>query len=173
MISVFTKKYVQDVFYVENYLVNLLSISKSSKGLNCEIIFKEKIVIFQDLVTKEKIDEGYIENDLYILDNNKSIFNSRKNDNLSELWYKRVGHHSDKILNYMFDFSKDYCSKCEVCKLAKHVKLYFCNSSSKSNEVFEPVHSDVWGSAPVTSYNENIYIVILSMISQKQRGYNS
>jgi hypothetical protein len=58
MISIFPKKFLQDVFYVENCSVNLLSISKLSKELNCEIIFKEKIMIFQDLVTKEKIGEG-------------------------------------------------------------------------------------------------------------------
>jgi hypothetical protein len=83
MISVFSKKYLQDVFYVENCSVNLLSISKLSKELNCEIVFKEKIMIFQDLITKEKIGEGHLENDLYFLDSNKSIFNSRKDDNLS------------------------------------------------------------------------------------------
>jgi GAG-pre-integrase domain len=130
-------------------------------------------VIFQDLVIREKIGEGHLENGLYFLDSNKSIFNSRKYDNLSELWHKRVGHPSDKILNYMFEFSKDYCSKCEICKLAKHTKLPFCNSSTKSNKVFELVHSDVWGSAPVTSYNGYRYLLFLSMISQKQHGYTS
>jgi hypothetical protein len=74
-----------------------LSISKLSKELNYEIIFKGKIMIFEDLVTKELIGEGHLENGLYILDNNKSFFNHKKNDNLSELWHKRVGHPSDKI----------------------------------------------------------------------------
>jgi hypothetical protein len=83
-----------------------LFISKLSKELNWEIIFKEKNVIFQDLVIKENISERHLENDLYFLDSNKSIFNSRKDDNLSKLWHKRVGHPSDKILNYMFDFLK-------------------------------------------------------------------
>jgi hypothetical protein len=85
------------VFYVEYCSVNLLSISKLSKELNCEIIFKEKNMIFQDLVTKEKISEGHLENDLYILDSNKTSFNSRKYENLSELWHKRLGHPFDKI----------------------------------------------------------------------------
>jgi GAG-pre-integrase domain len=140
--------------------VNLLSISKLSKELNCEIIFKEKIMIFQDLVTKELIGEGHLENGLYILDSNKSFFNHKKDDNLSELWHKRVGHPSDKILNSMFIFFKNYCSKCEVCKLTKLMKLPFCNSISNSNESFELVHSDMWGPAPVTSYNDFRYFII-------------
>jgi hypothetical protein len=85
VISIFSKKFLQDLFYVENFSVNLLSISKFSKELNCEIIFKEKIMIFQDLVTKKNIGEEHLENELYFFDSNKSIFNSRKDDNLSEL----------------------------------------------------------------------------------------
>jgi hypothetical protein len=46
MVSIFPKKFLQDVFYVENCSVNLLSISKLAKELNCEIIFKEKNVVF-------------------------------------------------------------------------------------------------------------------------------
>jgi hypothetical protein len=57
IISIFQKKFLQNVFYVENCSVNLLSISKLSKELNCEIIFKGKIIFFQDLVTKELIGE--------------------------------------------------------------------------------------------------------------------
>jgi hypothetical protein len=43
MISMFKKRFLQDIFYIENYSVNLLSISKLFKDLNYEIIFKEKM----------------------------------------------------------------------------------------------------------------------------------
>jgi hypothetical protein len=46
IISIFQKKFLQDIFYVENCSVNLLSISKLSKELNCEIIFKRKLYFF-------------------------------------------------------------------------------------------------------------------------------
>jgi hypothetical protein len=49
---------------------------------------------------------------------------------------------------------------CEVYSLAKHTKLIFCNSNSKSNENFELIHFDVWGPAPVTFYNEFRYFII-------------
>jgi hypothetical protein len=42
MISIFPKRFIQDVFHVNNCSVNLLSISKLSKDLNCEVIFKMK-----------------------------------------------------------------------------------------------------------------------------------
>jgi hypothetical protein len=47
MTSMFKKRFLQNVFYVENCSVNLLSISKLSKDLNCKIIFKKKIMIFR------------------------------------------------------------------------------------------------------------------------------
>jgi GAG-pre-integrase domain len=95
------------------------------------------------------------------LNSNKFLFNSRKDEELSELWHKRVGHHSDKILKSMFKFFKEYYNKCEVCRLAKHTRLPFYNSNFKSSEIFEFAHSDVWGPAPVDSYNNFKYYVIL------------
>jgi hypothetical protein len=71
-----------------------------------------------------------------------------------------VGHPSDKILNLIFDFSKDFCNKFEACKLRKTKQTPFCDSNSKSNEIFELIYSDVWGPAPIDSYNEFKYYVI-------------
>jgi GAG-pre-integrase domain len=162
-ISIFSKCFLQDIFFVENYSVNLLSISKLAKELNCEIIFKENIMIFQDLITKEKIGEGFLENGLYFLDSNKSNFNITKDGDLGKLLHKRVGHPSDKILKTMFNFVNldcNNCEVCEVCKLAKHTKLFFCDSKTKSSEPLELVHSDGWGPAPVSSYNNYRYFGI-------------
>jgi GAG-pre-integrase domain len=100
-------------------------------------------VIFQDLNIKEIIGEEYLENGLYFLSCNKGIFCSQKNEDLNKLWHKRLGHPSDKILKLMFNFSNIDCSNCETCKLAKQTKLSFCTFNSKSNEIFELVHSDV------------------------------
>jgi hypothetical protein len=160
MVSLFKNNYLQDVFHVENYTINLLSISKHSRDLNYEVILKPKSVNFQDLNTKEIIAEGYLENGLYFLSRNKEIFYTQKNEDLNKLWHKRVGHHSDKILKLMFKFSNIDCSNYEICKLVKQTKLLFCNSNSKSNKIFELVHSDVWGSAPVESYNGFKYFII-------------
>jgi hypothetical protein len=42
MISIFPKKIIQDLFYVNNCSINILPISNLSKDLNCEVIFKKK-----------------------------------------------------------------------------------------------------------------------------------
>jgi hypothetical protein len=64
---------------------------------------------------KEKIGEGYLENELYFLSTIKSCFN---------VLHKRVRHSSDKILKFMFDILKYYCSNCEVVSLVKYIKLF-------------------------------------------------
>jgi hypothetical protein len=74
MISVLNKKNFQDVFYVENCSVNLLSISKLTRELNCEIIFEKNKVIFQDLITKENIGEGFFRKHLIIFGHQQACF---------------------------------------------------------------------------------------------------
>jgi hypothetical protein len=78
VISIFPKIFIQDVFYVEKCSINLLSISKLANDLNYEVIFKKKNMIFQDPLTKEKIGEGYLENNLYFLSTNKSCQRKKK-----------------------------------------------------------------------------------------------
>jgi hypothetical protein len=70
---------------VENCDVNLLSISKLAKDLNCEVIFKSKNVFFQDQFTKETIGAGFLENGLYFLNMNKIVLSSKKDEDLCEL----------------------------------------------------------------------------------------
>jgi hypothetical protein len=117
-------------------------------------------VIFQDLLTKEKIGEGHLKNGLHFFSTNKSIFNIRKNEVFCELLHKHVGHSSDKIFKFMFNFSIDYCNNCEVCSIAKHKKHSFYNFNFKSNDIFKLVHSDIWGLTPIISYNDYRYYVI-------------
>jgi hypothetical protein len=49
---------------------------------------------------------------------------------------------------------------CESCQFAKLHKLPFPEHSNKSNDVFDLVHSDVWGNAPV-EYEEGFKYFII------------
>jgi hypothetical protein len=60
-----------------------------------------------------------------------------------ELWRKRLGHHSCKILNRPFDVSFEKYIECDVYKLAKLTKSSFGLSLSKSNASFELIHFDI------------------------------
>jgi GAG-pre-integrase domain len=89
----------------------------------------------------------------------KFNFNTKKEE-LGKLWHRRVGHPSDKILKCIFDFPKLDNSNCETCKLGKHTRLPFSLSNYKSEKPFDLIHSDVWGPAPIESYNGFKYFII-------------
>jgi Integrase core domain/GAG-pre-integrase domain len=116
-------------------------------------------VIFQDQESGKKIGEGFFKNGLYYL---KEPINkchvSLSLINHDKLLHCRFGHPSDQVLNKLFFYNLD-SSNCDVCKLAKQTRLPFSLSTSISEAKFELVHSDVWGPAPVDSYNHFKYFV--------------
>jgi GAG-pre-integrase domain len=94
-------------------------------------------------VTRKKIGEGCQKNNLYIFKPKMlNLCASIKISNF-ELWHRRLGHPSFKILNRLFDFSFENFMDCDVCKLAKLTRPPFSLSLSKSNMHFELIHSDV------------------------------
>jgi hypothetical protein len=60
----------------------------------------------------------------------------------------------------LFDFSNLNNSSCEVCKLGKCTKLSFNLSTYKSEKLFDLIHSNVWGPAPIESFNGYKYFII-------------
>ena len=48
------------------------------------------------------IGEGFLENGLYILNEEKFNLNITKNEELSILWHKRIGHPSDRTFKIYF-----------------------------------------------------------------------
>jgi hypothetical protein len=71
--------------YVKNCASNLLSISKITNELNCEIIFILKDVIFQERITKNMIGEGFLQNGLYYLKERKLSFNIKRSEEFGKV----------------------------------------------------------------------------------------
>jgi hypothetical protein len=141
------------------FTTNLFSINKLTQQLNCNVIFSKKDVIFQDRETGEMIGEGSLENGLYVLKSQR-FFCAMTKLKYSDILYRRLGHPSDKILNSFLKFSLKECIDCDVYKLAKQIRLHFSLSNSKSEALFDLIHSDVWGPASTISYNGFRYFVI-------------
>jgi transposase InsO family protein len=140
--------------------VNLLSVPKLAQELNCNITFYSKRVVFQNKDTGKKIGEGVEKNGLYVLDTpNYAAFTTKIS---SSLLHKRLGHPSNNILKKAcnkFDLDLDF-NNCDVCRFAKQTRLPFPLSQTKTETYFELVHSDVWGPAPVNSYDGYRYFVL-------------
>jgi GAG-pre-integrase domain len=88
-------------------------------------------MIFQDVIFKNVIGEGLIKNVLYYLDQAKFNFNIRREDQLSIIWHRRIGHPSNRVLKNIFNFSNLDNSSCETYKLGKLTRLPFNVSTSK------------------------------------------
>jgi hypothetical protein len=152
-------KDVNTILYLPEFNSNLLSISKITRELNCDVIFSSNKVTFQDRESGKKIGEGCLQNGLYYLDENTNKCHVSLNlVDRDKLLHLRFGHPSDQVLNKLFSYKLD-SKNGDICKFSKQTRLPFSSSINKSEKCFDLIHSDVWGPARVDSYNHFKYFV--------------
>jgi hypothetical protein len=88
------------------------------------------------------------------------------NDNLCELWHKRMGHLHHRalpilreIVTGLPEFSIEQHGVCRGCMLGKHAKAAFPSSEHRSKGILDLVHSDVCGPMSVASIIGSMYYV--------------
>ena len=155
--------------YVPEFTSNLLSVHKTTKDLNCKVIFGPNLVEFQDNETKEVVGTGRVEDGLYLL--NKEENNEVKSlavslVGTSPLWHSRLGHPSNKVLSMVLPNLTLPNKECEACVLGKQCRKVFPESTTSYKKCFDLVHSDVW-TAPCISKDQYKYFV--SFIDQKSK----
>lgn len=69
----------------------------------------------------------------------------------TDIWHQRLGHPGRDSFhrlakNFEFTCNKDMLRTCHVCRLGKHVRLPFHDSTSTTSSPFELIHCDVWTS---------------------------
>jgi hypothetical protein len=145
------------VLHVPNLTANLLSIRKLIKDINCSVTFFLDHCIFQDLATGKMIGQARVKDGLYMLGMQGSSSNSHPlsfisvNSNKDDIWnhHRRLGHLSFKTLSHMFPslFKNLNVEQfhCEICEFAKHHRVPFPISDSRSMSPFHIIHSDIWG----------------------------
>ncbi|KAL6182057.1 hypothetical protein ACLB2K_043480 [Fragaria x ananassa] len=136
--------YLDNVLYIPNFKVDLLSISRLTRGLNCSVTFSPYWCILQDLVSRKTIGLGKERNGLYYLvalTTGKTKPKSHQSSTIqpschlttstSNLWHRRLGHVSSRPLDYIakhfLDISipSDSNHACDICPLAKQSCLSF------------------------------------------------
>ena len=153
--------YLHDVLCVPTFKVDLMSVSRLTKGLNCSITFFPYWCILQDLATRRMIGLGKQRDGLYYLvalATKKSVTKpstatNRPTCNLTisstDLWHNRLGHASFSRLHYIakhyLKFSVESNNACHICPLAKQSRLPFHPSVISSIKPFEIIHCDIWG----------------------------
>ncbi|XP_049935128.1 uncharacterized protein LOC126410301 [Nymphaea colorata] len=131
------------------------------------------IVGIKDLATGKRIEIGLASDDLYRLPIRVatalvtaiSMTEKHREDCLQSFlyWHERLGHLPFGILKQLFP---DLCStlnlsliSCDVCQFAKHVRASYPISTSRVNEAFSLVHSDVWGPSGIHTRQSFQYFI--------------
>ena len=82
-----------------------------------------------------------------------------------DLWHARLGHPNPVTLRHILRSFSFSCHKiedhtCHACRVGKHVRLPFNNSTTIASFPFQLIHSDVWTS-PVTNNSDYLYYLVI------------
>lgn len=87
--------------------------------------------------------------------------------NTNEIWHRRLGHLNFKTLSTMEKMvtrlpklNKDHPSICKRCALGKNTRSPFHDSTRKTNNVLELIHSDLCGPMVVPSLGRFWYYIL-------------
>ena len=132
------------VFYTLECPFNLISISKSTRTLNCSIIFSDKFVTLQDRSPGKTIGIGRESQGLYHL-TSKSSLAVCLSTYAPLLIHSCLGHPSlSKFQKMVTHFSTLSSLACKSCQLGKHTRVSFPKRlNNRAKSPFELVHTDV------------------------------
>lgn len=140
---------LKHVLLVPQLNCNLISVSQLDDDLNCFVQFSSNMCAIQDLHSRELIGAGERRDGLYYLRQMSTVKKVSVDASSSlELWHKRMGHPSEKVVKLLptiSNFRESLNKACEVCHRAKQHRNSFQLSESNATRLFELVHCDLWG----------------------------
>ncbi|XP_019234924.1 PREDICTED: uncharacterized protein LOC109215337 [Nicotiana attenuata] len=131
----------------QNTMANMDLLSGRIKGIGKE---KDGLYLFLPADEREEMSEG---------------LSAQEKELDVSLWHRRLTHASGgamrAILGLPIENCRDVIDKCDVCPLAKHTRLPFHSSDSKSTEIFQLLHLDVWGPYSTSTVDGNKYFLTI------------
>ncbi|KAL2907188.1 Retrovirus-related Pol polyprotein from transposon TNT 1-94 [Bienertia sinuspersici] len=165
---------LENVLFVPKLNCNLISVSKMVDDSNCLVKFTNSVCAIQDQSSGSLIGAGERIDGLYFFRQIPKVCAVQDAAvSTFELWHRRLGHPSDKILKSV-PALKDSCSRhsmnkpCEICPQAKQTRNSFPDSDSRASRVFEMIHCDLWGSYKTPSTSGAYYF--LTIVDDFSRG---
>lgn len=125
--------------------------------------------MIKDKATGTILASGHKHGNLYALNKATEIALSavRLGKAAEDIWHQRLGHPNSrflKILNsqHVIDVNKwkKIPTLCSSCQLGKSCKLSFTLRNKIETEPLAKIHSDLWGPAPVSSFQGMKYYVV-------------
>ncbi|KAL2925632.1 Retrovirus-related Pol polyprotein from transposon RE2, partial [Bienertia sinuspersici] len=164
---------LQNVLLVPGFRFNLISVTRLSQVLSCEIIFTKSNCLIQGHSKGMPIALGKLQSGLYCTEatgSNTSIANAvtkgLSTTTLEEvkLMHLRLGHLPIMKLKYLLphlDIPSTIDFFCQICPLAKQHRLSFSHSSIKTCKPFQLLHVDVWGPYRIPTYDNCTYFLTI------------
>jgi transposase InsO family protein len=163
-----SKLSISDVFHVPKLSYNLLSVGQLAE-LGYRIILDYFGCIVQDPRTGQELRTGRRIGRLFEISSLRlpvtGVSAATSSSPSLSLWHSRLGHASSSRVQQLVSrgllgpVSKDNFD-CVSCQLGKQPALPFQNSESMSTEIFDLIHSDVWGPSPINSLGGSRYFVV-------------
>ncbi|KAK2458167.1 putative mitochondrial protein [Trifolium repens] len=160
---------LHDVLLVPDLTKNLLSVSQLTKHfpVNCE--FSNADFCVKERETGEPIITGRRKGDLYVLSSFPELyFSNHFKSGSADIWHQRLGHpqtlalqllKNKGLIDVVGTVKPEHV--CDSCQLGKLNKLPFSSSENSSSAIFEKIHCDLWGPAPVLSISKFKYYACL------------
>jgi len=173
---------LKNVLGVPSFKVDLMSISRITRGLNCSVTFFPYWCVLQDLAMKTTIGLGKQRGGLYYLvtlastpptpkyqpSASTAIATQSSRSHVissTDLWHRRLGHLSSSILHFMaktlLNFPFKFQDACDICALSKQCRLPFSTSSISSIQPFELIHYNIWGPYKIPSLSSAKYFLTI------------
>ncbi|KAL2896616.1 Retrovirus-related Pol polyprotein from transposon TNT 1-94 [Bienertia sinuspersici] len=165
---------LEDVLFVPNLTCNLISVSKLIDDSHCFVQFTDSLCAIQDRLSGSLIGAGERMDGLYFFRRVPKVCAVTNTDISSfELWHRRMGHPSDKVVKLVPAISgssdiKTLNKACTVCPQAKQTRDSFPDSDSRASRGFEMIHCDLWGSYKTPSSCGAHYF--LTIVDDYSRG---
>ncbi|KAG8499662.1 hypothetical protein CXB51_006097 [Gossypium anomalum] len=177
--------HLSNVLCVPSIRKNLMLVSQFASDNNVFFEFHPLYCVIKDAQTHEVLMRGRVRDGLYQFTvaksvhpasvpsvHNAEVLSSSSNNNVFELWHKRLGHPSDVVVKDVLNKSNVAFSKkclgsvCVACQQDKAHKLPFISSTTEYLELFELVVSDLWGPASVACEGNLYYVSFIDMCSR-------
>ncbi|KAG8502342.1 hypothetical protein CXB51_000314 [Gossypium anomalum] len=177
--------HLSNVLCVPSIRKNLMSVSQFASDNNVFFEFYPLYCVIKDAQAHEVLMRGRVRDGLYQFTvaqsvppatvpsiHNAEVLSSSTNNNVFDLWHKRLGHPSDAVVKDVLNKSSVVFTKkclesvCIVCQKGKAHKLPFVSSTTEYLELFELVVSDLWGPASVACEGNLYYVSFIDMCSR-------
>lgn len=156
-----------DALFVPSFQYNLISATKLTKTMSCELVFNSSCCIIQDTMNRKRIGSANVHNGLYLLnlcDIDCTNFAFTVKCNKEELWHYRLGYLSSRRLSVLkmkyLDIDVPTDLVCDICHESKQKKPSFPISTSSTVNVLDLIHVDIWGPT-VTAMNGSKYFLTI------------